>query len=74
MKNHIRMLRESRGWSQSDLGRAVGVTRQAILAIEKDKHDPSIRLATRIAVALEVPVGEAFDLTDIGSGVGRDGS
>ena len=66
MKNNIRELREALGWSQSDLGEAVGVTRQAVLAIEKDKHDPSIRLAARLAAALGVTLAEAFDLTDTG--------
>ena len=64
MKNRIRELREARGWSQSELGRVVGVSRQAILAIEKDKHDPSIRLAARIAVALDTTLDQAFDLSD----------
>ena len=59
------MLRESRGWSQTELGKATGVTRQAILAIEKGKHDPSIRLAAKIAAALEVEIGQVFDLSDI---------
>lgn len=64
MKNNIRALREARGMSQTELGLATGVTRQAILAIEKDKHDPSIRLAAKIAAALGASVDEAFDLTD----------
>jgi putative transcriptional regulator len=62
MKNSIRELREARGWSQTDLGRQVGVTRQAILAIEEDKHDPSISLAARIAQAFDVPLEKVFDL------------
>jgi putative transcriptional regulator len=62
MKNSIRELREARGWSQTELGRQVGVTRQAILAIEKDKHDPSISLAARIAQAFGEPLERVFDL------------
>lgn len=62
MKNNIRQLREARGWSQTELGRRVGVTRQAILAIEKNKHDPSISLAARIAHSFDQPLGEVFDL------------
>ena len=65
MKNSIREQREARGWSQTELGRMVGVTRQAILAIEKDKHDPSISLAARIARALERPIGDVFALSDL---------
>ncbi len=65
MKNRIRELREARGWSQTELGRAVGVTRQAIHSIEKNKHDPSITLAARIAGALESPVEGVFDLKNL---------
>jgi putative transcriptional regulator len=64
VRNHIRALREAQGWSQADLGMAVGVTRQAILAIEKDKHDPSVRLAARIAHALKASIDDTFDLDD----------
>lgn len=65
MKNRIRELRESRGLTQTDLGDRAGVTRQAIHAVERDKHDPSIRLAARIADALDHPIDEVFDLTDL---------
>ncbi len=65
MKNRIRELREACGWSQTELGRAVGVTRQAIHSIEKDKHDPSITLAARIAGALGSPVERVFDLKNL---------
>ncbi len=65
VRNRIRELREARGWSQTELGKAVGVTRQAIHTIEKDKHDPSITLAARIAGALGSPVEGVFDLTNL---------
>ena len=65
MKNRIRELREARGWSQTELGRAVGVTRQAIHTIEKDIHDPSITLAARIARALDSSLEGVFDLTNL---------
>lgn len=65
VKNRIRDLRETRGWSQTELGRVVGVTRQAIHTIEKDKHDPSITLAARIAAALGSPIEDVFDLKNL---------
>ena len=68
MKNRIRWLREERGWTQTDLGRRVGVTRQAVLAIEKDKHDPSITLAARIAHAFGLPIDQVFDFGDYAQG------
>lgn len=65
MKNRIRVLRAEKEWSQEELGRRTGVSRQAILAIEKEKHDPSLKLACRIAKALEKPLDEVFDLDDV---------
>lgn len=49
MDNRLRVLRAEHGWSQADLGERLGVSRQAINAIETGKHDPSLPLAFRIA-------------------------
>ena len=49
MKNKIRELREQQGLTQEELGRKVGVSRQAILAVESEKFEPSIWLAHDIA-------------------------
>jgi putative transcriptional regulator len=65
MRNRIRVLRAERRLTQRDLGRLAGVSREAILAIENEKHDPSLPLACRIAKALGVPLDQAFDLDDI---------
>lgn len=65
MRNRIRELREERGLTQGDLGRLAGVTRQAIHAIEHDKHDPSLTLAARIARALGQPLDRVFHLHDL---------
>lgn len=64
MKNRIRVLRAERRMTQKELGRLAGVSREAILAIENDKHHPSLPLACRIARALRVTLDEAFDLND----------
>ncbi len=61
MKNRLRVLRAERGWTQEDLGRAVGVSRQAIIAIESDKHDPSLDLAFRLAGTFGVKVEDLFE-------------
>lgn len=65
MKNNIRVLRAEKRWSQEELGTRTGVSRQAILAIENEKHDPSLKLACRIAQAFEKPLEEVFDLEDV---------
>lgn len=60
MRNHLRDLRTGRGWTQEELGRRVGVSRQAINALETEKHDPSLDLAYRLAAELEERVDAIF--------------
>lgn len=55
------MLRAERGWSQADLAQRIGVSRQAVNALETDKHDPSLGLAFRIAAVFGLPVEQIFD-------------
>ncbi len=49
MENRLRVLRAEQGWSQAELGDRIGVSRQAVNAIETGKHDPSLLLAFKIA-------------------------
>ncbi len=60
MRNRLKELRAARGWTQADLGERLGVSRQAIIAIESDKHDPSLDLAYRIAALFGEPVEVIF--------------
>ena len=62
MRNRIRVLRAELRLTQKELGELVGVSREAINAIENDKHDPSLRLANQIARALKTTIDNAFDL------------
>jgi len=61
VKNRLRTLRAERGWSQADLGERLGVSRQAVNAIETEKHDPSLTLAFRIAQVFGSPIEAIFD-------------
>ena len=61
MKNSLRELRSERSWTQEQLGQALGVSRQAVNALETEKHDPSLDLAYRIADLFERPVEDVFD-------------
>lgn len=61
MKNTLRVLRAERGWSQADLGERLGVSRQAVNALETEKHDPSLDLAFRIASLFERPIEAIFE-------------
>jgi len=61
MRNRLKLLRTERGWTQADLGDRLGVSRQAVNALETEKHDPSLDLAYRIAALFERPVENIFD-------------
>ena len=61
MKNCLRELRASRQWSQADLAEAIGVSRQAVNALETEKHEPSLGLAFRIATVFGLPVEAVFE-------------
>jgi putative transcriptional regulator len=46
--NNIKILRENNGeMSQQKLAEAIGVTRQTIIAIEKNKYSPSLEVALK---------------------------
>ncbi|WP_313452471.1 helix-turn-helix transcriptional regulator [Brevundimonas sp.] len=61
MKNRLKLLRVERGWTQEQLGQALGVSRQAVIALETERHDPSLDLAYRIAAVFERPVEDIFE-------------
>jgi putative transcriptional regulator len=57
----LRVLRAERGWSQAELGGRLGVSRQAINAIETGKHDPSLPLAFKLARLFSLTIEEIFE-------------
>lgn len=60
--NNIRRLRfDHNEMTQQQLADAVGVTRQAIISIEKEKYSPSLELAFKIAEAFEVELSQVFE-------------
>jgi putative transcriptional regulator len=60
VENRVKDWREERGWSQGELARRLGVSRQTINAVETDKYDPSLPLALRMAKLFAVPVDQLF--------------
>lgn len=60
MKNRMRVLRAERDWTQAQLARLTGVSRQAIIAVENGKYEPALPLAFKIARAFEKNVEEVF--------------
>ena len=64
MKNRLRVLRAEQNWSQAELGMRVGVSRQAVNAIETGKYDPSLPLAMKMARLFGKTVEEVFALEE----------
>ena len=60
MKNRLRVLRAEAGWSQGELAKILGVSRQTINAVETDKYDPSLPLAMRMAKVFGVAIDAIF--------------
>ena len=61
MNNDVRERREAEGLSQGELAEAVGVSRQTINAIERDRYDPSLELAFALAAHFDCRVEDLFD-------------
>ena len=61
MKNRIKMLRAKREWTQMQLAKVLGVSRQTVNAIEKGRYDPSLPLAFRIAGTFGLAIEEVFE-------------
>ncbi|MCK9580429.1 MAG: helix-turn-helix transcriptional regulator [Methanoregula sp.] len=60
MKNRIKVLRAEHDMTQEELAELVGVTRNTIISIEKDKYCPSLKLGYRIARTFGVGIDEVF--------------
>ena len=60
MKNRVRDLRLERNWTQRELAERLGTSRQAIIAIENERFDPSLPLALRLARLFKKRVEDVF--------------
>jgi len=54
-------LRAERDWTQADLAEKAGISRQAVISIEKYKYTPSLELAFKIAEVFNVSINEVFE-------------
>lgn len=61
MKNRLRVLRAEANWTQADLAERLGVSRQAVNALETGKHAPSLDLAFKISALFEQTVEDIFE-------------
>lgn len=61
MRNKVKALREKAGLSQAELAAAVGVSRQTINSIERQRYLPSLPLAFDLARFFGTMIEEIFD-------------
>ncbi len=64
MKNKVRELRKLKGLTQEQLAEVIGVSRQTINAIEKEKFDPSLPTAFKMARLFELSIEDFFLFED----------
>ena len=60
--NRVKELRGELGWTQQQLAEAVGVSRQSINSIERNRYTPSLPLALEFARVFGCPTDEIFTL------------
>lgn len=64
MKNNLKVERAIHDLTQADLAERIGVSRQSINAMEKNKYVPSTVLALKIAKLFKKPVEAIFFLDE----------
>ena len=60
--NRVRELRTKRGWTQEQLAKAVGVSRQSVNSIERNRYVPSLALALTFARVFACSTDDLFTL------------
>ena len=56
LKNNLKEFRNKKDYTQEDLGKSVGVSRQTIISIERYRYKPSLELAMKISNELNVKI------------------
>ena len=62
--NRVKALRSERHWTQEQLARRVGVSRQSINSIERNRYVPSLPLALKFAKVFKRATEEIFTLEE----------
>jgi putative transcriptional regulator len=64
VRNRVRELRTERGMTQQELADAVGVSRQSINSIERERYEPSLSLALQFARVFNLSTDQIFSLEE----------
>ena len=62
LENKLRVFRAEEGITQENLGKACGLSRQSINAIEKGKYVPTVLTALKISSYFDVTVEDIFNI------------
>lgn len=65
MRNRIKVERAEFDLTQQDLAKKIGVSRQTINSIEKNRYVPSTILALKLSALFQKPVNELFVLEEL---------
>ena len=65
LRNRVKELRTQRGWTQQQLADAVGVSRQSINSIERERYVPSLQLALTFSRVFQCSTDSIFSLEKI---------
>ena len=60
LKNNLKEVRQKKGFTQEELGNNVGVSRQTIISIERYRYKPTLELAMKIALRLNIKIEKLF--------------
>lgn len=66
VKNKIKVYRAMHDLTQEALAKEIGITRQTLIAIEKNRYSPSLELAFKIARHFGVGVEDVFEYEEEG--------
>ena len=61
LHNKLAVCRAEKSWTQQQLADQVGVSRQTIASLEKNKYNPSLILGFKIANVFNKPLTEVFE-------------
>ena len=64
VSNRVKILRTEREFTQQELAQALGVSRQSINSIERNRYVPSLPLALKFASVFGCPTDEIFTLEE----------
>lgn len=64
LKNRVRELRISYGITQEDMAEKLGISRQTVISIEKERYKPSIVLAFKLAKLFNTSIEDIFTMED----------